>query len=634
MGLLISLLSLQSQAQNQRIKDLKHTYSDSDNDSIKVATLVELTREYLSVYPDSLKYFAKELSKFQNNPDLPQARRNVTNTLGIYYYFQGNYDSSIYYFQQSYELAKEANDERAMSQIAINLGAIYSASGDREGALQTFFDQLNYYEEKDEVDSLQMAIVLTNIGTSYYYLKNYVKALEYGQKALVFERDPNGRITLLQNLGLAHIETAEKDSALYYYRKAYKQSTELNSTLNIGLSAKLIGDYYSETQQYDSAKRYLEKGVKLLEPLEYKMETGRSYATLGDNSYETKNYNEALDYHNKALQIFREVGTKNEIAEVQYKMSNDLSAIGRYKDAFDLLHQSKVLGDSLFSNRTAEAVGEMEVKYETEKKEKELALQTARLSQKELELSKQQLFRNVAVAGAFLLGVVALVIYQIKTKSNKVISTKNEQLGKSLSEREALLKEIHHRVKNNLQIIASLLYLQSDESENRDVRRLLEEGQGRVRSMALIHQKLYENDDLKHIPFEEYMKELIGEIKLSFGDRVKDVKLEIEAEGIFFDVDTAVPLGLIINELSTNAFKYAYAKMIGGGVFKVALKKDAKDYRLIVSDNGPGIPDQVLNTTQSSSLGLRLTRMLSEQLEGEYNFTNTSGTSFELKFAV
>ena len=214
------------------------------------------------------------------------------------------------------------------------------------------------------------------------------------------------------------------------------------------------------------------------------------------------------------------------------------------------------------------------------------------------------------------------------------IAFKNEELQKSLSEREALLKEIHHRVKNNLQVIASLLYLQSDKTEDLSVKKLLEEGQGRVRSMALIHQKLYENDDLKHIPFEDYLNELIREIKSSFGDRAKDVELEIEANDIYFDVDTAVPLGLIINELSTNAFKYAFGQRLGGAKFKVQLMKTENEYFMKVSDNGSGIPDEVLNATSSKSLGLKLTRILSDQLEGEYDFDNSNGTSFELRFSA
>ena len=212
------------------------------------------------------------------------------------------------------------------------------------------------------------------------------------------------------------------------------------------------------------------------------------------------------------------------------------------------------------------------------------------------------------------------------------INDQKETIERALIERESLLKEIHHRVKNNLQIIASLLYLQSGRFDDADFKKVLEEGQGRVRSMALIHQKLYENDDLKSIPFGEYLQELLREIQTSFGPTAENVKLEIEADMIHFDVETAIPLGLIVNELATNAFKYAYDGK-KQGTFHISLINNGGQYVLTVSDNGKGMPDEV-NTRKSKSLGLRLVKMLSIQLEGEYAFNSSNGTKFELRFAA
>lgn len=216
------------------------------------------------------------------------------------------------------------------------------------------------------------------------------------------------------------------------------------------------------------------------------------------------------------------------------------------------------------------------------------------------------------------------------TERTKEISSQKETIEKALIERESLLKEIHHRVKNNLQIIASLLYLQSGKFEDEDFKRVLEEGQGRVRSMALIHQKLYENEDLKSIPFGEYLQELVSEIRASFG--MGNIQLNIEADNIFFDVDTAVPLGLIVNEMATNAFKYAYEDN-GKGSLSIFITEENGEYTLNVKDDGKGIPDEI-DIRKTKSLGLRLVRMLSQQLEGEFEFESTNGTSFQLKFAA
>lgn len=219
----------------------------------------------------------------------------------------------------------------------------------------------------------------------------------------------------------------------------------------------------------------------------------------------------------------------------------------------------------------------------------------------------------------------------IEERTKEILDQKNV-IQKSLEERESLLKEIHHRVKNNLQIIASLLYLQSGKFEDENFKKVLEEGQGRVRSMALIHQKLYENEDLKNIPFGEYLQELIGEIKTSFGAEAQNIKVKIDVDQVNFDVETAIPLGLIINELATNAFKYAFEELNEGN-FSISLVRESGDYLLTVSDDGKGLPDEI-NIKKTKSLGLRLVKMLSVQLEGEYEIRSEKGTVFNLKFVA
>ncbi|MEQ8473327.1 MAG: histidine kinase dimerization/phosphoacceptor domain -containing protein [Marinoscillum sp.] len=252
----------------------------------------------------------------------------------------------------------------------------------------------------------------------------------------------------------------------------------------------------------------------------------------------------------------------------------------------------------------------------------------------------------LVIYGFVLIGIIWIIVKlnasrlrQLNKKLEATITARTQQIHeqketieKALLERESLLKEIHHRVKNNLQIIASLLYLQSGKFEDEDFKRVLEEGQGRVRSMALIHQKLYENEDLKSIPFGEYLQELLQEIQASFGRSAEKVRLKIESDQINFDVETAIPLGLIVNELATNAFKYAY-KGLDKGTFSIALRNVDDQYILTISDDGRGIPEEV-DIRKTKSLGLRLVKMLSQQLEAEYKFESVKGTTFELRFAA
>lgn len=214
----------------------------------------------------------------------------------------------------------------------------------------------------------------------------------------------------------------------------------------------------------------------------------------------------------------------------------------------------------------------------------------------------------------------------------EIINKQRNKIEQSLKEREALLKEIHHRVKNNLQIIASLLYLQSGKFENEDFKQVLQEGQGRVRSMALIHQKLYENEDLKSIVFDEYLPELLQEIRSSFGASAKAVDIKIDCTDVLIDVETAIPIGLIINELTTNSFKYAFDPY-QAGTLQVSMRNVDDKIILDFYDNGKGIP-QDFNINKTRSLGLRLVKMLCIQLEADYLLEPDNGTHFQMSLRV
>ena len=629
--------SISLNAQQAQIDSLKQLLTGHKDDIEKAQIYRELTIKYDRVDQDSALYFADKQIKLSKKINYVEGEIKAYYSKGVSYFRKNVKDSALYYFQKSYDDALAAQDTIQANQSLGNIGALNLLLGNYEMALESFFARLEVLKKYPNPSSEQ--VVYNNMAAAYDRLEQYDLAIVYHHKSLKLKlqtEDIHGVLNSYRNLGAAFTKLDKEDSAMYYSKNAFKIAEQLDDKNSMAATLLNVGAFYTREAHFsfDSASVYLNKSLAITREIDDKDGMARSYSNLSTINLTVKNYQKSLDLALKALPLFESLGYKNDISETVNDIALSFEQLGRYPEAYAYLRRHKNLDDSLYTEETTRAISEMQTKYETEKKDQDFALQSAQLTEKQLELEQQHLLRNVAGAGALLLGIVAFLIYRIKTKSNEAITAKNELLSKSLSEREALLKEIHHRVKNNLQIIASLLYLQSDESEDRDVRRLLEEGQGRVRSMALIHQKLYENDDLKHIPFDDYLKELIGEIKLSFGDLAKNIELEVDAKDVFFDVDTAVPLGLIINELSTNAFKYAYAKRVGGGVFKVVLKKEESEYRMTVSDNGSGIPDKVLNATQSSSLGLKLTRMLSDQLEGEYNFDNSNGTTFDLKFAV
>jgi len=205
------------------------------------------------------------------------------------------------------------------------------------------------------------------------------------------------------------------------------------------------------------------------------------------------------------------------------------------------------------------------------------------------------------------------------------------QLKYSLKEKEVLLKEVHHRVKNNMQIVSSLLNLQAQHVEGDEMAYdVLMGSRNRVKSMAMIHEKLYQSTDLTHIKFDDYIKRLVLDLFYSYGIKEDQIKPIITVEDIMLNIETAVPCGLIINELISNSLKYAFPEGREGEL-KVSVKKFNDNYELIISDNGVGFPED-LDYKNTDSLGLQLVKTLVHQIEGTVSMNSNHGTEFKIIF--
>lgn len=219
-------------------------------------------------------------------------------------------------------------------------------------------------------------------------------------------------------------------------------------------------------------------------------------------------------------------------------------------------------------------------------------------------------------------------LVRTKTALEKTVSERTAQLKKSLNEKEILLKEIHHRVKNNLQVISALLEMQGSRSKNEEIKAAIIESQNRVLSIAFIHQNLYQHDDIKGVEVQSFVNELAKHIHHVFSKPDCEITVENNMPQTYLDIDTAVPLGLIINELLTNSYKYAFVNK-NGGTIKVGLtKKREGEYLFTYFDSGVGLPKNY-DVNKATSLGLRLVRQLAKQLAGKINYTYNDGSKFE-----
>lgn len=323
---------------------------------------------------------------------------------------------------------------------------------------------------------------------------------------------------------------------------------------------------------------------------------------------------------------------ENEIVAYQYlitidsKLGNTSSALNRYKQYTQLL-------DSNFRVSKIRQAEELQVMYETEEKQNQITLLNQEAELKQTNLNQATLIKNVTIGGIIAVLIIATLLYRqtrLRKKSNNVITHKNEQLQHLLTEKEWLVKEIHHRVKNNLQIVMSLLNSQSAYIDNEHALTAIHDSQHRVHAMSLIHQKLYGSANLSSIDMSIYVRELVSYLRDSF-DTGQRIRFELNVEPLELDVSQAVPVGLILNEAITNSIKYAFPDDMEGVITISLSNTGLHNYLLTISDNGIGMPVHVKDK-KPGSLGMSLMAGLSEDLDGNFSIENNRGTMIKISF--
>ncbi len=309
----------------------------------------------------------------------------------------------------------------------------------------------------------------------------------------------------------------------------------------------------------------------------------------------------------------------NDLKRLYNTISITLEKHNYLKEAIVYKEKAVELTQKIYTQELANSLAEVKSKNAIESKNLEL----------KYEKERSKLFLLIGS-----LAIIALVFMGIaflrKRKYSKVLKAKNKRIDNALNQKKILIREIHHRVKNNYQIISSLLDMQSEAIKDNKVLEIFKEGQNRMRSMAIIHEDLSQSsEDL--IDFELYIELLVQEIGVIYEKSDKSIDVCIEAKNIYFDIDTAVPLGLIINELTTNAYKYAFKNRTEGLLKIIVQEKQKGEFYLRVSDNGVGF-DHKRELKQTNSIGLTLVKRLVKQLYGAVDIVNDNGTHFNIVF--
>lgn len=578
--------------------------------------------------------------------------------------------------------SEKTKDSIAISTYKLMQAQLYKDIGDYDKSVAIAKD---IYYQKDSLGKDTKALVLNLLDENYGKLQMFDKQIEVREaKKAIGLTEGVAFYDIYANMGLYR-------QAMKQYILAVKPTIPDNDYLALARHHNIVGNYLrmdksapTAITEYNKANGFLEvfindisnekteKQIFESESLKARIEgnIGKSYVLL-------KNYMEAIPHLNESIDMLSEynneaykdqiIDNKLALAEAHLQLDNNRTAKRLLEGAYDEMSVAQELkrnrllayyydkienfkSASIFYKRNERITDSLEANELSILKQQLVAivgtsdLENSRKLINEQKLANEKIrseiqakderINLVFISLVFtLLGFAGLVYAYLKSiKNQRLIAEQKHFIENSLKEKESLLKEIHHRVKNNLQMVSSLLSLQTRNTKSKAAIVALEEGKSRVKAMALIHQKLYQNDDLSVIEMQGYIESLINSVQSVYKKGGHNISITVDAEGTELDIDRAIPFGLILNELVSNSFKYAFPEGDDDGKIYIHLRKNGEGGYFEYADNGIGLPEDTDERT-GSSMGLRLINRLVNQLQSKLNIDKTKeGVRFWFNF--
>jgi two-component sensor histidine kinase len=542
---------------------------------------------------------------------------------------------SLQYAKQSLKLASELKDKKQMGFSYIELGNDYIQMNDCSGATESLFQAIHLFNEID--DERDKGITFVLLGDLYQSYKKYTDAIQFYKNAIDIQSRLNDYEQLgnaFNNIGEIYRVKSVMDSALFYFKEAtrnFKIVKYLKGIAyaegNIALIDLRLGRDRSAIRKLQELNTFF-KQLKEWDPISYNNnEIAKSKCDKGD-------YHSALQFAEQAYDIASMAKSKERLRDASMTLHTIYRKKQDYEHSIDYLNTYHSFNDSIINEKNIQQLNDLQKSFEAAKKEKQINTIKA--------ISERNFNGFLALCVvALLVGVLSFYFLLLNKKLKKVNKKLQEQslqlnmqkalIEVNLKEKETLLKEIHHRVKNNLQIISSLLNLQSNTLINEEFLEIFKKGQSRIQSIALIHQRLYQNDEITVINIKEYTEQLILKLIDCLSKENLEIDSDVVSENILLDIDTAVPLGLIINELITNSIKYAFKDNSRNSIRIEITEQEKHYYKLHYADTGEGLPNE-FNLECSVTLGSKLLSILTRQLGGKIRYYNEDGANFIITF--
>jgi two-component sensor histidine kinase len=570
---------------------------------------------------------------------------------GDLYHYMGNSAKALSVLERALTLCP-SDKPLLLAGIYDLLGSLSFDNADYSRAVQYGLMAVNLSEKAGDT-SLQLATVYYRLGDAYAVWHKNQDAVFYIQKAYDIAAKYNSvenMYIIMPALCKMLSESGKWQESIQILRML-EQKVKSTDEENL---AKIYATYvyvYRRRNLPEQTERYVQKLQKIIDNYRDNIDEAVYYPLQCLTEYYSSisQYSKAKYYSEKML-----IASDNYPAWVVtvYKLKSGIdSGLDDYKSALMNYLAYSHIKDSLTDASKSMQVAEMEVELKTDKVQNDLKLneqklQTANAVNKlqQQDLKQASLIKNIIIAIAVLITMLLYTGYQFKQRSNKKLQAKQNEINNQnqalvktikeknnlLEEKEWLVKEIHHRVKNNLQIVISLLNTQSKYLDNKEALEAIAESRHRMQAMSLIHQKLYQSENTTSVNMQTYITELSDYLKTSF-DNGKEINFVINIDAILLDISQAIPIGLILNEVITNAIKYAFQEKEAGNIY--INMHDVKDDKILleIKDNGIGLPDS-FDLKNSTSMGMRLVNGLAKQINGKLNFENKDGVCVQVEF--
>jgi len=511
-----------------------------------------------------------------------------------------------------------------------NIGVIHNSEGKLSSGLAYYYKSLNLRERIK--DSLGLAESYNNIGNSYAVQNDIKKALEFTEKSRIVSKligSVNNGL-FLSNLGLLYSRQGDNVKAMFYYNESLEVYKKLNNTVGVANSLGLIGGAYEAQGELAKSLTYLLECLVVLEENDYQFGITRTLTDISRVYLKKGAIVKAKVYGERAVELAITNGDPIQISYTSRVVSTIYQKENNWRKAFEMEKLHFRMQDSIQNTEIEASLIKQASEYELDKKQQEIELLSTKNELQELKLKRNKtsiVLVSVGLLLALILAFVAYKGYKKKLYINKLLERQKEEISRKNEDKKIMLQEIHHRVKNNLQVVNSLLRMQSKKSSDKDVINAFKQTQGRVLSMAKLHEKMYQSGDLKRLNAKKHITMLVEEIVKNYNVE-KRIELDLDIDTIFIDAQTMMPLSLIINEIITNSLKYAFEGREKGTI-TVKLNPIATDTNeLYIADDGVGF---ALGKAPIG-LGSKLIQSFTRQLNGSLEKISDNGTVFKLIF--